>query len=111
MRRKPRNLREQVALIKKRNNIIFYSTVSIVIIYLICVVLLGDMGLIKYTRLTKTALQLESEIRSLEDDNRRIRSEVKALKEDPYFIEKHAREEFGLARKDEYIFLFQPSKE
>lgn len=111
VKRKPRNLKEQVVMIKRRNNIIFYSIVSIVILYLISAVLLGDMGLIKYTKLTKTSQKLESEIKALEHENSKIHKEVKALKEDPYFIEKHAREEFGLARKDEYIFLFQNSKE
>lgn len=111
MRKKPRTLKQQVMMINRRKNIIFYSVVSFCIIYLICTLFFGDMGLIKYTKLTKTSLKLESEIKTLEDENRKIRSEVRALKDDPYFIEKYAREEFGLARKDEYIFLFKPSNE
>jgi cell division protein FtsB len=86
---------------------IFFSLVAAVLIYLLGAIIFSDMGLLKYHKLQKTKLSLEKEITLLEGNNRKIKEEVTALKEDPYFIEKHAREEFGLARPEEYIFQFQ----
>jgi cell division protein FtsB len=42
----------------------------------------------------------------MEQENLQIRSQIKLLKEEPYFKEKYAREEFGLAKPDEYIFQY-----
>ncbi len=110
MRQRPRpSLRRQVEQVKRRNNLIFFSFVAVALIYLLGAIIFSDMGLLKYHKLQKTKLSLEKEISLLEGDNRKIKAEVKALKEDPFYIEKHAREEFGLSRPGEYIFQFQPS--
>ncbi len=79
--------------------------------YLMGAIIFGDKGLIKYSKLQETKATLQKDIVTLESENRRIKAEVKALKEDPYYIEKHAREEFGLARPGEYIFQFQQHSE
>jgi cell division protein FtsB len=64
------------------------------------------MGLRKYSELNKRKVLLEKQIKEIEKENSALRSDVKLLKEDPYYREKYAREEFELARPDEYIFRY-----
>lgn len=103
----PKNLRQQVAIERKRRNIIFFTVITLSFLYVIVNMLPGDMGLIKYIRLVETKNSIEAEVKAMEEENRILQSRIKALKEDPFYIEKHAREEFGLTRPDEYIFQFQ----
>lgn len=103
----PRNLRQQVTVERKRRNIIFFTIITLVFLYIGTTLIFGDMGLIKYLKLKKTKNNLETEISVLEKENKILKSQINALKEDPYYIEKYAREEFGLAKPDEYIFQFQ----
>lgn len=103
----PRNLRQQVALERKRRNVIFFTVIILAFLYIGTSLFLGNMGFIKYLTLKKTKNSLETEITALEKENKILQTQIKALKEDPYYIEKHAREEFGLAKPDEYIFQFQ----
>ena len=54
--------------------------------------------------------QLKAEIDALKEENYRLASEIKALKEDTSYIEKIAREELILAKAGEIIYLL-PSNE
>jgi len=74
--------------------------------YLFISLIFGDMGLLKYRELYKTKNRLEMEIQSMEQENLQIRTQIKSLKENPFYAEKHAREDFGLAKPDEYIFQY-----
>ncbi len=102
-----KNLRQQVTLERKRRNIIFFTVITLAFLYVIVNMLPGDMGLVKYIRLLETKNRIEAEIKIMEEENRILQTHIKALEEDPYYIEKHAREEFGLVKPDEYIFQFQ----
>jgi cell division protein FtsB len=103
----PKNLRQQVALERKRRSIIFFTVITLAFLYVIVNMLPGDMGLVKYLRLIETKNKIEVEIKAMEKENNLLQTHIRALKEDPYYIEKHAREEFGLAKPNEYIFQFQ----
>jgi cell division protein FtsB len=103
----PRNLRQQVTFERKRRNLIFFTTVSLAVLYLVFALMFGNMGLIKYRSLTKIKSGLDAEIGTLEKENKALRTHVDSLKYDDYYIEKYAREEYGLARPDEYIFQFK----
>jgi cell division protein FtsB len=103
----PRNLRQQVIIERKRRNIIFFTIIILTFLYIGTELIYGDMGLISYLKIKKVKNALEAEINTLEKENKILESQIKALKEDPYYIEKYAREEFGLAKPDEYIFQFQ----
>ncbi|MBI5213397.1 MAG: septum formation initiator family protein [Nitrospirae bacterium] len=103
----PKNLRQQVTVEKKRRNIVFFTIIILAFLYIGAALILGDMGLIKYFKIKKTKNTLETEISTIEKENKLLKSQINSLKEDPYYIEKHAREEFGLAKPDEYIFQFQ----
>lgn len=106
MNRKKR-LKEQVQKERKIRNLIFYSITIPTILYIGIILLFGDLGIIKYRALNKTKKSLEKEISQLEKENKLLKTQIDSLKEDPFYIEKYAREEFGLARPDEYIFQFQ----
>jgi cell division protein FtsB len=103
----PRNLRQQVAVERKKRNVIFFTVIILAFLYISTSILFGNMGLIRYLALKKTKSTLETEIATLEKENKILQTQINALKEDPYYIEKYAREEFGLAKPDEYIFQFQ----
>ncbi|MCC6347869.1 MAG: septum formation initiator family protein [Nitrospirales bacterium] len=106
-RSRPNNLRQQVTAERKKRNFIFFTLVSAALLYVCSTLVFGDMGFIKYYHLTKVRKKIESEIGALEKENHALRTQVGALKEDHFYIEKHAREEYGLARPDEYIFQFK----
>lgn len=107
-KRKPpsRGLRQQVAGIRRKRTILFFVFVVIAFIG-VGLMLFGETGLFKYLELKRTKAHLEAELRLLQDENRRLKSQVESLKKDPYYIEKQAREEYGLAKPGEFIYQFQ----
>ena len=69
--------------------------------------LFGDMGLIQGFRQRHLLARLQEEVRTLRQSNDRLAADTYALKHDPYRIEQIAREELGLGRPGEILFLFQ----
>ncbi|MDI6890706.1 MAG: septum formation initiator family protein [Thermodesulfovibrionales bacterium] len=99
-------LRKQVVSEVKKRRLIFFTVILLGFIYLAISLIFGDMGLLRYVELNKKKAHLERQVKEMEKENEQLRSEIKSLKEDPFYKEKHAREEFGLARPDEYIFRY-----
>ena len=100
-------LRKQVTSEIKKRRLIFYTIVFLSLLYLVISFTFGDTGFLKYRELGEKKSQLAREIKELETRNSRLKSEVKLLKEEPFYIEKHAREDFGMARPDEYVFKYE----
>ena len=103
----PRNLRQQVSVERRRRNIIFFTLVTLAFFYMVITLVLGNMGFLKYAALTKNKNKLTTEINMLEKENKDLKTHVSALKDDSFYIEKYAREEYGLAKPGEYIFQFK----
>lgn len=99
-------LEKQVSLELKRRRLIFFTITLLSLFYIFASFMFGDSGLFRYRELKNKKNQIELEVRDIELRNDRLRAELKALKEDPFYIEKHAREEFGMARPGEYIFKY-----
>lgn len=99
-------LRKQVVSEIKKKRLIIFILIILSFTYLATTLLLGDAGLLKYRELSNKKLSLKKEITELEKENTRIKTQIKSLKENPFYSEKYAREEFGLARPDEYIFQY-----
>lgn len=102
----PNNLRQQVALEQKRRNVVFFTLIIIAFIYIGTTLLFGEMGFIKYLHLKKIRNSLDAEIATMTKDKVKMKEQVNALKNDTFSIEKNAREEYGMAKPDEYIFQF-----
>jgi cell division protein FtsB len=73
--------------------------------------LFGDMGLIQGYRQRSLLTRLHTEVASLRQVNDRLAADIVDLRHDPYRIEQIAREEFGLIRPGEVLFLFQEPDE
>jgi cell division protein FtsB len=99
-------LRRQVASEKRKRRLIFLTIVLLSFSYLLISMIFGDMGLLRYRELHKTKTQLEAQIKEIEVENEQLRSQVKSIKEDPYTKEKHAREDYGLAKPGEIIIQY-----
>jgi cell division protein FtsB len=87
-------------------------TCVIAIIAFVLGALFGDRGILHLIDKKKRAEQLEQEIARLDAENRRLASEIQALgpealRSDPRPIEAIAREQLGLARSDETVFLIE----
>ncbi len=99
-------LEKQVNSEVKKKQMIFFTIIVLTLLYLSISLVFGDMGLFKYIELNRTRKSLEKQIAQISNQNEQMRSQLKALKDDPFYREKLAREEYGLSRPDEYIFQY-----
>ncbi|HKC11970.1 MAG TPA: septum formation initiator family protein [Vicinamibacteria bacterium] len=67
--------------------------------------LFGDRGILHLVAQRERAESLRREIEELRGENGRLAAEIVALQTDPRSIERLAREELGLARPGETVFL------
>jgi cell division protein FtsB len=100
-------LRKQVVSEVKKRRLIFFTFVVLSFLYLTISLLFGDVGLLRYLELNRTKKGLEKQLVEINRQNEQVRTQIRLLKEDPFYKEKLAREEFGLARPDEYIFQYE----
>ncbi len=99
-------LRKQVLAEVRKKKLIFLTVVILSFIYLSISLVFGDMGLFRYLELNRTKTNLEKQIDEINTQNEQLRTQLKLLKEDPFYREKLAREEYGLSKPNEYIFQY-----
>lgn len=79
----------------------------IALVALVVAALFGDRGMLHLMAQQQRAESLAREIEDLRAENQRLASEIVALKGDPGSIERLAREQLGLARPGETVFLIR----
>ena len=77
---------------------------------MIVISLIGDQGLIAYYRLRTEAAQLRQDVKRLEKRRTFLGHEIRALRDDPRYIEHLARRDLGLVKKGEIVVQL-PAKE
>jgi cell division protein FtsB len=70
----------------------------------------GDRGYLDVRRQRNRLDHLRDEVKAMRMENAALLAEVRALRKDPYVIEKIAREKLGYARPGEVIFQFPPER-
>ncbi|HUO76544.1 MAG TPA: septum formation initiator family protein [Thermodesulfovibrionales bacterium] len=100
-------LRKQVTAELKKRRLIFLTIAILSLLYLVISFTFGETGLLRYLRLRETKSQLVRELHEVETQNSRLQSDTKRLRENPFYLEKHARENFGMAKPDEYVFKYE----
>jgi cell division protein FtsB len=66
--------------------------------------MVGERGFLEVYKYSRHLERVENRIRTLEEENKRLRMQAAGLRNDPLQVEKLAREDLGLARPDEIIF-------
>ena len=72
--------------------------------------LVGEKGLLESIRARRHHRDLNTSIERLRAENTQLREEVRRLLEDPSTIESLAREELGLIRPGELLFIVKDAK-
>ena len=67
----------------------------------------GDRGILNLLGKRRQVEALRGELEGLRAENARLASEIAALRTSPRAIERLAREQLGLARPDETVFLIR----
>ena len=71
----------------------------------------GDRGYLHLASQTRKSQALERELVNLRAENLRLAEEIAGLKSSPQAVERVAREELGLARPGEIVFLLRDEDE
>ena len=79
----------------------------IAVIALVVGSLFGDRGFLYLFEQRQRAEALAAELEEMRTENARLAVEITALRRDPRAIERIAREELGLARPGETVFLIR----
>ena len=79
----------------------------ILVVGLVVGSLFGDRGFLQLVRQQQRAEDLARQIEALRLENLRLAAEISALRSDPRAIERLAREELGLVRAGETVFLIR----
>jgi cell division protein FtsB len=69
--------------------------------------LVGEKGLIESMRARRQHREVAASLETIRRDNVRLREEARRLKEDPGAIESLAREQLGLIRPGEVLFIIK----
>ena len=84
--------------------IVNYTLIFITIV-LVVDALVGDKGLLETIRARKQYAEVAASLQALRSENDRLRNEMHRLTDDPSMIESVARQELGLIRPGELVFV------
>lgn len=101
MRGRDEGVRGQVGL--RRKALLLFSGLALVA--LVVGSIFGDRGLLDVMEQRRRTRALEQHVDELRAENARLSEEIRALRGDERAIERLAREQLGLARPGETVFL------
>ncbi len=99
-------LRKQVVNERKKQSLVCFTVLLMFIFYLAWVLLFDEDGAVRFFELKAKRTAVIVEVAELQKDNVKLNKEITLLKKNPFYMEKHAREDMNLSRPDEYIFIF-----
>jgi cell division protein FtsB len=67
--------------------------------------LVGDKGLLETMRARKESAEVAASLQALRQENDRMREQIRRLTDDPAMIESVARQDLGLIRPGELVFV------
>jgi cell division protein FtsB len=74
-------------------------------------VFFDTMGFMKYLNMKRTHGQIAEELKTIEEENARLRKDIEAVKHDPATLEGLARDRLGMVKQGETVFLIAPTRQ
>ncbi|UCD85321.1 MAG: septum formation initiator family protein [Deltaproteobacteria bacterium] len=85
----------------------YFLVLLLVIAGILGYTIFGETGLIHLVKLRRELKVMRQENVRLRQENERLRAQARALRSDLKYIEKVAREELGMVKKDEQVYQFK----
>jgi len=98
-------MRRRINHNKRRIGILFL----LIFLTLLLILSTGKRGFIQHYRIRQERKRLQRELESLQAEKKRLEEEKDKLN-DPEQIEKIAREQYGMAKKDEHVYRVVPKE-
>ena len=70
----------------------------------------GEMGVLRWWKAQAAADRMQEETALLNAENDHLRGEIASLRNDPFHIERLARERLGMVREGEQVYEFYPGQ-
>lgn len=103
----PNNLlRKQVRTELKKRRYIFYTLTLLSVLYIVLNFIFGDTGILKLRELEQKKAELEMEVVEIKKQDENLKSAIDSYIGNDFYMEKQAREDFGLSKPEEYTFLY-----
>lgn len=97
-----------------RTSAIKRRTVHLLLIFVTIVLvvdsLVGEKGFLETLKVRRQHRELQASVEGIRQENARLREQVRRLNEDPAEIESVAREELGLIKPGELLFIVRDAK-
>ena len=80
------------------------------VIALLWIIFAPGMGFYSLLHQRSTITRLRAENKEIEEKNVSLRKEIEQIQNDPEYLEKVARDKYGLLKENEMVFEFTPGK-
>jgi len=100
-----RSIKQLAAEHKKRSRLLF-AAVIFAAGSLLFSFFFGELGLAHFFTMKKVANRYRQEIKTITQQNQELAEEIRALKQDPLYIERLARERLGFVKQGEISYEF-----
>jgi len=99
---------------KKENSLIQSRGLALLLIFFLFILILafvfGDRGIVEIVKTQKQIEFLQQTIKKLEMEKQKLNEEIELLKKNPLALEKKAREDLWLMKKNEKVIVLVDDK-
>jgi len=99
-----------IGLVTAKPKLLFYISIGLVVTMAVVSYFKKD-GFKALFRIDDQIIKEEQNLKRLKEENRLLRNRVKTAREDPYHVEKFAREKLNLAKDGDVVFRFYKKDE
>ncbi len=100
------------SILLKRKKTVKRSVTAAIILFIIYIFGFGNYGIYQYYTLRKVESQLKTELSQLEAEAEELKKNIELLLDrDPDYIQRIAREKYGLVKPGEKIYIITPSSQ
>ena len=84
-----------------------YAGLFFIVLLILWIVFAPDRGIFDMVRTREKIEQLRKENRRLAEENKALQEEISRLKDDPTYLEERARNEYGMLKENEVLYIFK----
>lgn len=103
-------LDRQIKAERKLVSYVIYTVGVLLTVFLLVKLFFGGMGLFRYLELKDRRDALAAEVEEINRLNAVLDASLREFKGNDFYLEKYAREDYGLKKPDEFVFIYEKAK-